>query len=59
MSEQDFNEWLDDNAMRIPLVAWGPKHTKIAVMFAEEMAANAVRKTLDDALNSGDGSYKP
>ena len=59
MNRETFNTWLEENNGRLPLVAWGDGHTAIALMFAADMEVRAVRKTLDEALNSGDGSYKP
>jgi hypothetical protein len=57
--EADFDDWLSANALSLPLIAWGPQHTWIAVWYARHAAAAAVRRTLDEALNSGDGSYRP
>ena len=54
-----FAEWLEHNIHRVPLINWGPMHTKIAEMYAKDVAAKAVRRTLDEALNRGDGSYRP
>ena len=60
MKQSDFDEWLDKQIPgTVPLVAWGPSHTKIALMFARDMARASTREVLDYALNSGDGSYKP
>lgn len=62
MNAEDFDKWLDekmDKGVHIPFVAWGPSHTLIAVMFANDMAKGVVNKALDVALNEGDGSYKP
>jgi len=54
-----FKEWLAENALKIPLVRWGNQHTEIACLFAEACSQRATRRLLDEALNSGDGSYKP
>jgi hypothetical protein len=51
--------WFKEHCMAIPLVRWGDSHTKIAAMFAEHWAKRRINATLDDALNSGDASYKP
>lgn len=60
MTDKDFDNWLERQDIdTVPMVAWGPSHTKIAVRFANDMAARAIRSTLDEALNSGDGSYRP
>lgn len=59
IADKDFDEWLENKAPMLPLVNWGPSHTKIAVLFASYMAARAARSVLDEALNSGDGSYRP
>jgi hypothetical protein len=48
-----------DTEEQIPLVRWGEAHNRIAAAFAEEWAARAVSRALDEALNSGDGSYRP
>ncbi len=58
-----FDKWLDENAQHLPLSSWGPTHTQIACAFAdylvEQESVGAVRRVLDQALNSGDGSYRP
>lgn len=64
MDANDFDKWLDKQpAFSLPGVAWGPHHTQIAVAFAADMtkdtARSAVNHCLDEALNSGDGSYRP
>lgn len=64
MSERDidispFEKWLEENVDHIPIVRWGDLHSRIAMMFARDYAAGATRRLLDEALNSGDGSYKP
>lgn len=37
-----FKNWLQENAMDVPLVAWGPSHTRIACQFAEFTATGAM-----------------
>lgn len=60
LTRNDFGEWLaQQDPMTLPVVAWSHEHTIIAVRFARDMAKRAVTRTLDQALNSGDGSYKP
>lgn len=56
----EFDKWLDAQpAFSLPMVNWGPSHSEIAVKFARDMANAAVRQVLDQALNEGDGSYRP
>lgn len=60
LTREDFARWLEaQDPMTLPVVGWGAEHTIIAVRFARDMARRAVTRTLDQALNSGDGSYKP
>ena len=64
-----FEEWLatqdvlardpETNRPIIPLVRWGPEHSEIAERYAADIAKGAVARVLDEALNSGDGSYRP
>jgi hypothetical protein len=67
LTVEGFDEWLSEatahglegKGEQVPMVRWGPQHTKIAAAFAEHWATRAVRRTLDQALNSGDGAYRP
>ncbi len=60
MDVTTFDLWLlKQDSLKLPLVSWGPGHTKIAMLFASDMVKLAIHNTLDHALNSGNGSYKP
>lgn len=51
-----FEEWkAKQDTWKLPLVAWGPQHSKLAEMYAKAM----VQRALDRALNEGNGTYKP
>lgn len=62
---QTFEEWLesrDEDAEPLPLVAWGPQHSKIAQMYAADVAAASINhycEVINQALNEGDGVYRP
>ena len=58
-AKKEFRAWLKENAFDLPLIAWGDLHDWVAIAYAEHRMKNAVNRTLDEALNSGDGSYKP
>jgi len=55
----EFNAWLSNNVEDVPLCRWGSSQAEVACKFAAWYAKRAVNRTLDVALNSGDGSYRP
>ena len=56
---EGFAEFLKEHGAKLQVVRWNPLHTKIAALFAEWWSAQCVRAVLDEALSSGDGSYRP
>ena len=62
-----FQEWLEQTDRKVPLCEWGPKtHDKIVAMYVEDEVKRVsdellgkFRAQLDEALNSGDGAYRP
>lgn len=59
MTEEALKQFLTERHWKLPMVAWGPQHSKIAIAFAEWFARQQVQKTLDQALNEGNGAYRP
>ena len=65
MKKPDFSEWLKkQEPFSVPVCNWGPTQTEIAERFAADFAKecaeeNKSLKWLNEALNSGDGTYRP
>ena len=55
-----FEEWLEKQPdFSVPVVRWGEVHSEIAERYAKDCIARAIDNVLGEALNSGDGSYRP
>lgn len=58
-SKIEFDWWLSRHIEELPIVNWSNDHTKIAVAFAAYYERMATNHAVGEALNSGDGTYKP
>lgn len=57
---EDFWQWWQAHGeAKHGLMRWGDHHTAVAMDYAAYCSRRAVSRTLDEALNSGDGTYRP